>query len=242
MNSMKWHWLNLPPGLMSSMTFLALAVPWATATFSVAPLSQSQFGNEVLEQVRHRPDLVDGQLGVADALEAAHRHDVAVLVDGLQLAAGHQLQHGAQRRLHHAAGGAEDQAGAGGSRRRDRRSPTWAGGHVEAGLVEHLAQFAGGEPEVDVLVAAVAHLRPVALELLGRAGHEGHADDVGRVEAQLLGVVGLDESPEHLLRALGAGEVGDELGIEVLAYLTQPGEQLVNWGRATLVSPSTSAL
>ena len=44
MNSMKWHSLNLPPALMSSMTFLALAVPCATATLRVAPLSQSQSG------------------------------------------------------------------------------------------------------------------------------------------------------------------------------------------------------
>ncbi len=48
-------------------------------------------GHQVLEQIGHRADLVDGELRVADALEAAHRHDVAVLVDGLHLLAGHQL-------------------------------------------------------------------------------------------------------------------------------------------------------
>jgi RNA polymerase sigma-70 factor (ECF subfamily) len=32
MNSMKWHSLNLPRALMSSSTFFALAVPWATPT------------------------------------------------------------------------------------------------------------------------------------------------------------------------------------------------------------------
>ena len=72
-------------------------------------------GHQVLEDVRYRADLVDGQLGIADAFEAAHRHDVAVLVDGLQLAAGHQLEHGPQGGLHDAAGGAEDQARAGGA-------------------------------------------------------------------------------------------------------------------------------
>ena len=56
---MKWHSLNLPPALMSSMTFLALAVPCATATLSVAPFSQSQFGHEVREDVGHRADLGD---------------------------------------------------------------------------------------------------------------------------------------------------------------------------------------
>ena len=42
MNSMKWHSLKRPPRLMSSMTLCALAVPWATATFRVAPRSHSQ--------------------------------------------------------------------------------------------------------------------------------------------------------------------------------------------------------
>ena len=39
------------------------------------------------------------------------------------------------------------------------------------------------------------------------------------VEAELLGVVGLDERAEHLLRALGARGVGQVLGIEVLEEL-----------------------
>ena len=44
MNSMKWHSLSLPPALMSSITLWALAVPWATASFSVAPFRKSNVG------------------------------------------------------------------------------------------------------------------------------------------------------------------------------------------------------
>ena len=92
-------------------------------------------------------------------------------------------------------------------------------GTCRPGLLEHLAELARGEPEVDVLEAGVVHLGPVALELLRRAGHERAAHDVRRVEAELLGVVGLDERAEHLLRALGRRGVGQVLGVEVLEVL-----------------------
>ncbi len=54
--------------------------------------------HQVREDLRHRADLGDGDLGVLDALEAAHRDDVAVLVDALDLLAGDQLDDGAQGR------------------------------------------------------------------------------------------------------------------------------------------------
>ncbi len=88
--------------------------------------------------------------------------------------------------LHHAAGGAEDNAGAGGGAERVVEVALGQARHVQAGLLEHLAELARGEPEVDVLEAGVVHLRPVALELLGRAGHERAAHDVRRVDAELL--------------------------------------------------------
>ncbi len=165
------------------------------------------------------PTLGIGDLGVLDALEAAHRDDVAVIVDALDLLAGDQLDDGAQGRLHHAAGGAEDDAGAGGRAERVVEVALRQGRHVQAGLLEHLAELARGETVVDVLEAGVVHLGPVALELLGRAGHERDAHDARGVEAELLGVVGLDERAEHLLRALGARGVGQVLGVEVLEEL-----------------------
>ncbi len=86
--------------------------------------------------------------------------------------------HRAQGRLHDAAGGPEDEARTGGAAERIVEVGLGQRGHVESGLAEHRSQLAGGEAEVDVLIAAGVHLRPVAFELLGRAGHDGHADDV----------------------------------------------------------------
>ena len=204
---------------MSSMTFLALAVPCATATLSVAPFEPVPVRDEVRDDLRHRADLRDGDLGVLDALEAAHRHDVAVVVDALDLLAGDHLEHGAQGGLHDAAGRAEDDARARGRPEGIVEVGLRQARQVDARLLEHLAELAGGEPVVDVLVAGVVHLGPVALELLGRAGHQRDADDLLGVDAELAGVVGLDERAEHLLRALRARGVGQVLGVEVLEVL-----------------------
>ena len=176
-------------------------------------------GHEVGHDVGHGADLGDGDLGVLDAFEAAQRDDVAVVVDALDLLAGDHLDDGAQGGLHDAAGGAEDDAGAGGRAERVVEVGLRQGRHVEAGLLEHLGELTRGETVVDVLVAGVAHLGPVALELLGRARHERDAHDVRRVQVQLFGVVGLDERAEHLLRALGRRGVGQVLGVEVLEEL-----------------------
>ena len=74
MNSMKWHWLNFPPALMSSITFLALAVPCATPTFSVAPFSQSQSANRWLDQLRAPgPPRVIGISSIARRLRSRAR-------------------------------------------------------------------------------------------------------------------------------------------------------------------------
>jgi hypothetical protein len=55
-----------------------------------------------------------------------------------------------------------------------------------------------------------------ALELLGRAGHDGHHEDVLGLPAQLFGVVGLSQRAEHLLRRLAGGEVWEHVGVEML--------------------------
>ena len=52
--------------------------------------------------------------------------------------------------------------------------------------------------------------------LLGRAGHDRDHVDLRRVEPDLLGVVGLGQHAEHLLRRLGGGEVVDEIVVQLL--------------------------
>ncbi len=64
---------------------------------------------------------------------------------------------------------------------------------------------------------AQALLLPGDLVLLGRAGHDGHHEDVLGVDARLLGVVGLDQGAEHLLGGLAGGQVGHHLGVVLLA-------------------------
>ena len=98
MNSMKWHWLKRPPARMSSITFLALAVPWHTPTFKVAPSSHSQSGNKCCNSAGDRPDLGHRHLGVAHALEPAERNDVGVVEELFHLFARDQFQDRAQAR------------------------------------------------------------------------------------------------------------------------------------------------
>ena len=87
---------------------------------------------------------------------------------------------------------------------------------IDAGRADHLAEFARGEHGVDVASAAGAHLRPLALELLGGAGHDGGDEDLLGLQAEFLGIVGLGQRAEHLLRRLAGREVGQDLRMEVL--------------------------
>ena len=64
---------------------------------------------------------------------------------------------------------------------------------------------------------------PLALELLGRAGHDRDDDDLFRPLAQLGGVVGLGDRAEHLLRRLARREVRQHVGMEILHELDPAG-------------------
>ena len=82
----------------------------------------------------------------------------------------------------------------------------------------------------------------MGLVLLGHAGHHGHDIDLLRVDALLLGVIGLDQGRHHAHRRAAGRSVRDQLGIEPLqevdparraggdhrqrAFL-EPGEELV---------------
>ncbi|MCL4195711.1 MAG: hypothetical protein KJZ87_28500, partial [Thermoguttaceae bacterium] len=135
------------------------------------------------DQRGHRPDVADGDFSVAHAGEAADREHVGVRVEVLYFPARHQLKHGPRGGFHAPAGRAENDARTGGGAERLVEVALGHSGQRDAGLADHLGQLAGGEPVVDVLAAAGAHFRPVALELLRRTGHQRHGDDVGRIEA-----------------------------------------------------------
>ena len=176
----------------------------------------------VEEALEHSGDLGHGRdfdFGVLDAFKATHGQDVGFAEDLLDLDAGDQFDDGAEGRFHHTAGGAEDDAGAGSGSERIVEVGFLKGRQIDAGFLDHLGHFTAGEAEIDVLVTAVDHLRPVALELFGRAGHEGDGDDVLGVDVVLLGPVGLDQRTEHLLGGLGRGHVSEHFGIEVLDVL-----------------------
>ena len=82
--------------------------------------------------------------------------------------------------------------------------------------MEHADEFAGRHDIVDVADAIVLEFGAGGLVLLGLAGHDRDDDQVLRVDADLLGVVGLGDRAEHLLgRLAGRGDV-EQVGVVVL--------------------------
>ena len=91
---------------------------------------------------------------------------------------------GADGRFHHAAGGAEDLAGGRPFAERRVRLFRRHVPQVDAAHADQAGQFPRGEHGVDVGNSVPRHFRPGRLELLGRAGHDAHAEDAGRVDAR----------------------------------------------------------
>ena len=61
--------------------------------------------------------------------------------------------------------------------------------------------------ELDIAVTGGAHFRPCCFRLFSGAGHNGNADDFGRVDACFFGKVGFGNRAEHLLRRFSAGKM-----------------------------------
>ena len=79
---------------------------------------------------------------------------------------------------------------------------------------DHAHHLAHRQRNVHVGRAALAHhARQRTLGLLGRARHHGHHEQTLGLHAQHLGVVGLGNSAEHLLRRLGRGQAVNKLRI-----------------------------
>ncbi len=82
--------------------------------------------------------------------------------------------------------------------------------------MDHLAQLARREHHVHVADAAGGHLRPLTFVLLRRARHDRNDENILRPLVQLVGVIGLGQGPEHLLRRLACGKIRQHVGMEVL--------------------------
>ena len=189
-----------------------------------APAGTSHHLNEVVIHIA----LVDGvhQLtGVAQSADHCHA-DVARAGDGeygllpavhtayggegvrLRFLAGNEIVRAPQSRVHHAAGGAEDHRRAGAGAQRTVKGCFWQHRGIDLFAPQHPHDLAGGQHHIHVLVALlVLHGGQRTLRLLGGAGHDGHHKQLLGVHADLLGKVALGDGTEHLLGALGGGQV-----------------------------------
>ena len=159
----------------------------------------------------------DAHLGAIDighgflpAVQAAH---VGKEI-GIGVLARHQVVGRAHGGLHHAARGAKDhtRARAKAQRRIERLLGKSVNAHVAR--ADHAHHLAHRQRNVNVGRTVLAHhARQRALGLLGRARHNGHHKQALGLHAQHLGVVGLGDGAEHLLRRLGRGQTVDKLGV-----------------------------
>ena len=160
----------------------------------------------------------DGICGFLDALVgSADFHEIGLL----QLLAGEGLGCRSQSGLHDSAGSSEDVCGACGIAHQGIILLIGQTVEPDAGSLDHTSELSCGQSDVyvaDVLSGCV-HEGSSNLELLGHAGHDGHADDIPGIDACLLGIVCLGCGAEHLLRALAGRQVGDEFREEGLAEL-----------------------
>jgi hypothetical protein len=136
-----------------------------------------------------------------------------------EVLAGEQEVGAAQRGFHDATGRAEELARAAAFAQRRVRALGLEGIELQAAHADHARELAGGQDRVDVGAGLAFHLGALRLELLGRARHDRDDVDVFWILAEFLRPVALDDRAEHLLRALAAREVGDQVGIELLDEL-----------------------
>ena len=156
-DSIKWYSL-LPVSAswadILSMSFRAFPRPWATATLSVRPSTGTS--------ASFTPSMpLTGRMSRFS-----------------KLASGNEEIGGAECRFHDAAGGAEDGCGA---RVFAEGIVGRLIGHVfqiDTGLPHHAGKLPRREHIVDILIAARPHLRPLGLEFLRGAGHDGNRDDL----------------------------------------------------------------
>ena len=78
---------------------------------------------------------------------------------------------------------------------------------------QHPHKFTGGQHEIHIATGPGFHGGQRAFRLFGHAGHDGHAEDFGRVHPDLFGEVVLCHRAKHLLRALGGRKPADHIRV-----------------------------
>ena len=120
---------------------------------------------------------------------------------------------GAQGRLHHAAGRAENGPRAGiSAQQRIHLLVIRQIAEINARALNHAAQLARRQRNINVLLPGAAHfLAPLNLKFLGGARHDGHHENVLRVQPLLLRIIRLRQRADHGMRRLGRGEIVNEI-------------------------------
>ena len=145
-----------------------------------------------------------------------------VAADGLQIQKGFRGLlpgdigiSGAQRSLHHAAGIAENDTGAGSFAHQAVVGTVFQTFQIDTGFLGPLGKLTGCDNEIHIphfgnaqLLACCIHFLASDLKLLGSAGGQSDIDNLSRIDAHFLRKVGLDSGALHTDRALGSGDMG----------------------------------
>ena len=123
----------------------------------------------------------------------------------------------ARDRFRHAAGRAEDDAGAGRDAERHVHRFVFQIGEVDAAFLYHVDEFDRREHGVHVGLAVVGELLALRLALLRGAGHDGNVVDLAAVAVLLIVIA--QHGGEHLHRRLAGGDVAEKLGALILHIL-----------------------
>ena len=123
----------------------------------------------------------------------------------------------ARDRFRHAAGSAEDDAGAGRDAERHVHGLVLQIGEIDAAFLDHVDKLDRREHGVHVGLAVVGELLALRLALLRGAGHDG--DVVYLAAVAVLLIVIAQHGGEHLHRGLAGGDVAEKLGALILHIL-----------------------
>ena len=178
-------------------------------------------------------DLVDKLLGIEKAVahrdadrtladeHACHAHAVhaakARILNGHRRVFGFVRAAAARDRLRHAAGRAENDAGAGRDAERHVHRFVLKVGEVDAALLDHVDKLDRREHGVHVGLAVVGELLALRLALLRGARHDGNM--VYLTAVAVLFVMIAQHGGEHLHRGLAGGNVAEKLGALIFDIL-----------------------
>ena len=182
------------------------------------PLDQSARIGCAVDYGHIKQEAVDFQCSFPDAFISADRFQRIEPPGGRP--AGQVGIGCAERSLHHAAGVAEDDTGAGGLAHQPVIRAVRQTGKVNARLPGPDRQFPSGDDIVHIPHGRVAempacrvHLRTADFRFFRCAGSHGHIDDLFRIQSHPLGKIGFDGRTLHTNGTFGAGKVGKQFRI-----------------------------